>query len=61
MLFVAFAAVRLGVLEILRIFSRTPNLHISKKRKQSYFIHTYVVVKSIGEKFSVAAPSAFRQ
>ena len=31
MLSVAFAAVRLGVLEILRIFSRTPNLHISKR------------------------------
>ena len=31
MLSVAFAAVRLGVLEILRTFSRTPNLHISKR------------------------------
>ena len=31
MLSVAFAAVRLGVLEILRIFSRTHNLHISKR------------------------------
>ena len=31
MLSVAFAAVRLGVLEILRIFSQNPNLHISKR------------------------------
>ena len=31
MLSVAFAAVRLGVLEILRIFSRTPNLDISQR------------------------------
>ena len=31
MLSVAFAAVRLGVLKILRNFARTPNLHISKR------------------------------
>ena len=31
MLSIAFAAVRLGVLEILKIFFRTPNLHISKR------------------------------